>query len=355
MHRGLPSYKCCTGSKCLYDLNGDTACADNMRGLCIMSKISICSIKNKKCGIQSENRNSQIKSRYIRRKTARIGNSALILALCILCLAGCSSKNSGLYQVKAQALKEQGEYGEGTSAADGLIDAGDGDICGSAVSRSAGTGALSGYGNSDAEGYIASEGSLSAGNGAENNRSIDGQTVEDTGYSVFVHICGAVNNPGVYELTSGDRVCDAVNSAGGFDEDAKEDYVNLAQLLEDGMKIVIPTTEQAEEETLKALEASGASHKSDYGITEGETGKTGNNAPDAVSQTGSLTEKININTADAAALCTISGIGPAKAAAIIEYRESVGLFLRREDIMKVSGIGEGTYARIKDEITTENE
>lgn len=147
---------------------------------------------------------------------------------------------------------------------------------------------------------------------------------------VYVHICGAVNNPGVYELAIGDRIFNVVELAGGFREDADEGYVNLAEPIADGMKIVIPTVDEAMGEEI-GIVYSGTNQVLDISLNNGEL--------------------VNINTADIATLCTITGIGETKAKAIIEYRETVGLFTSAEDIMNVKGIGEGTYSKIKDEIT----
>ena len=156
-----------------------------------------------------------------------------------------------------------------------------------------------------------------------------------------VHVCGAVMRPGVYELPAGCRVYEAVQEAGGFAEDADQDYVNQAQPLQDGVKLVIPTKEEAA--ALSAAEDSDAGAL--IGIVDGssrdkETGESGQQADG----------RININTATEAELCNIPGIGGTRAAAIVAYRESNGSFQKPEDIMKVSGIKEGLYGKIKDSI-----
>lgn len=133
---------------------------------------------------------------------------------------------------------------------------------------------------------------------------------------LFVYVCGAVNSPGVYGFLEGARVCDAISAADGFTEEANTDYVNQAECLHDGDKVYIP----ALDENLPA--------------------------PDIKSD-----GRININRADVNELQQISGIGESKAKAIISYREENGEFSSTEEITKVSGIGEGTYRRIKDTIT----
>lgn len=178
----------------------------------------------------------------------------------------------------------------------------------------------------------------------------DETAAQDQG-SIWVHICGAVKCPDVYELPTGSRVYEAVKLAGGFTEEADESYVNQAQPLSDGVKVVIPTREQTR--SLMAGEGDG-------GI--GIVGATGLQADDGNpgSTTGtdsgeasgtSADGKVNINTATETQLCGIAGIGATRAAAIVAYRQEHGSFARIEDIMNVSGIKEGTYAKIRDSIT----
>lgn len=136
-----------------------------------------------------------------------------------------------------------------------------------------------------------------------------------------VHICGAVNAPGVVMLPEGSRVEDALRVAGGFREDACTTYVNLAAKLRDGEQIYFPTEEEVR----------------GSGTFAGET----------------LSGKVNINTADETLLATLPGIGPSRAKDIITYREKNGPFESIRDIMKVSGIKEKLYEDIADLIVTE--
>lgn len=162
---------------------------------------------------------------------------------------------------------------------------------------------------------------------------------------ICVHVCGAVKRAGVYELPAGSRVYEAVKKAGGFAEEADEDYVNQAQQLSDGSKLVIPTIEQ-----VQGVEAGGESAGVQIGIVEQEdialSAGYGKNAE----EDGSPDGRININTASEAQLCGIPGIGATRAAAIVAYRQDAGGFRSIEDIMNVSGIKEGTFAKIKDKI-----
>ena len=145
-----------------------------------------------------------------------------------------------------------------------------------------------------------------------------------------VHICGAVNAPGVYELPQDSRVVDAVAAGGGFAPDADPEACNLAQPVTDGCQIYIMTQEES------ALADRGGRNA---GIQETE--------PDAGTDGTGL---VNINTADAEQLKTLPGIGDSKAAAILAWREENGRFETIEDIMKVSGIKEGAFSKIRDRI-----
>lgn len=142
---------------------------------------------------------------------------------------------------------------------------------------------------------------------------------------IVVQVSGAVPRPGVYALAKGSRVQDAISAAGGFLAEANKTGINLARALEDGEQVDIPFME-------------GASPV----ILEG---------PAATEAPVTSTELININFASQAELESLPGIGPTTAKKIIDYREQNGTFLTTEDIINVSGIGPGTYERIKDLIT----
>lgn len=169
--------------------------------------------------------------------------------------------------------------------------------------------------------------------------------------TIYVHVCGAVRNPDVYELPAESRVYEAVLAAGGFTEEADSSYVNQAQKLSDGVKLVIPTWEQTqvfaaegEEEAEAEIGIVGETQNSDSaGITGTKQSGTGVGAPSD--------GRININTASETELCNIPGIGAVRAAAIVAYRQEKGGFTSVEDIMNVSGIKEGTYEKIRDSIT----
>ncbi len=132
---------------------------------------------------------------------------------------------------------------------------------------------------------------------------------------IRVYVCGAVANPGVVEVAQGSRAEDALLAAGGFAEDAGREAVNLADWITDGQMLYFPTKEEARQ----------AGTKTAQGL-------------------------VNINTADAAQLCTLPGIGESRAADIIAYRERNGGFDSCEDIMKVPGIKTSVYEKIRDKI-----
>ncbi len=142
------------------------------------------------------------------------------------------------------------------------------------------------------------------------------ETADSVEQHICVHVCGAVLMPGVYELPSGSRIYEALNLAGGFDEQADRDAVNLVELLADGQQVRIPFIGEADAE-----EGSGL---------------------------------IDINRADVSALCEIPGIGESRAQAILDYREEHGDFRSVEELMQVPGIKEGIFARISPYVECEN-
>jgi competence protein ComEA len=185
---------------------------------------------------------------------------------------------------------------------------------------------------------------------------------------ITVHVLGAVENPGVYTLKEGSRLVNAIEAAGGCTEDGDADYLNLAYECADSMRIVVPTKKEADKLRKEAAEGDFSGADGIYaGISTGidaihqdayienfskEKNKEDNS--DSVkdeSMEASEGKLININTASKEELMTLSGVGEAKATAIIEYREANGGFKDITDIMQVSGIKEGSYNKFKDKIT----
>ncbi len=154
---------------------------------------------------------------------------------------------------------------------------------------------------------------------------------------IYVHICGSVVTPGVYELPEGSRVWDAVEAAGGFLEKADSEAINLALSIADGCKITIPAQGQAADEIT-----------SWYQVGVGSGTASGNMGSSAV---GANTGLVDINRADVTTLMTIPGIGQVRAEAIVAYRKTQGPFEAIEEIMEVTGIKEGLFAQIREHIT----
>lgn len=155
---------------------------------------------------------------------------------------------------------------------------------------------------------------------------------------VHVHVCGAVEKAGVYLLSADSIVEDAIKAAGGVSEGGAADYLNLAGTVSEGDKIYVPFLEELEDPYGIASQASSGigTQISESEIRSSEDGQS---------------MLVNINTADKVQLMTLSGIGETRAEAIISYRETNGNFQQIEDIMKVSGIKEGAFEKIKDRIT----
>lgn len=159
-------------------------------------------------------------------------------------------------------------------------------------------------------------------------------SIENTFY---VDIKGAVKNPGVYEFNEGDMVIDAISSSGGLKKNALTDNINLSKKLSSEMVIYIKTVNEATatNECPSNVNQECICDSSSEILIE-------DNKP--------ISSLVNINTASLEELMQVSGIGEAKALAIISYR-STNSFTKIEDIMNVSGIGESIFNKIRDYIT----
>lgn len=163
---------------------------------------------------------------------------------------------------------------------------------------------------------------------------------------IYVHVCGAVNAPGLYGLPQGSRAAAAIDAAGGYTEDASQESQNLARLLTDGEQLRVPTREEANAGQTYATATSGAQSGTVSGSQTGTSSATGSDASSVNSES-----VVNINLADRQTLMTLSGIGEAKADAIIQYRSDAGGFQSIEELTNVSGIGDATFQKLKDKIT----
>ncbi len=167
-----------------------------------------------------------------------------------------------------------------------------------------------------------------------------------------VDVKGAVKKPGVYMVAEEAIVNDVINLAGGFNSKAYKNGINLSKRVNDEMVIYVYTkTEIKNKDNVVTVESVNDTCKTpDYSICECIDKKesiieNGNNEGE------NSTNIININTANAEQLTSLTGIGEAKAKAIIEYRNVNGAFKSIDDIMEVSGIGESVFVKIKDHIT----
>ena len=177
---------------------------------------------------------------------------------------------------------------------------------------------------------------------ADNTEKTENIETNDS-QSFVVYVSGYVNNPGVYELSAGSRVIDAIDAAGGYSKEAYDNYLNLASLIADGQMIYVPSEEEVESGSIERGVASGADGSGVGGVTGGNGGGNGGNS----SGSGAL---VNINQASREELMTLPGIGESKADKIIAYREENGRFSTPEGIMEISGIKDGLYNKIKDKI-----
>ncbi|PAV28997.1 competence protein ComEA [Virgibacillus profundi] len=154
---------------------------------------------------------------------------------------------------------------------------------------------------------------VSATDTSEQNETLQNET------KVIVDVKGEVIKPGVFEVDPNVRVNDVIQIAGGFTENADQSQVNLAQKVQDEMIIFIPKAGAGEE-------------------VQGAVGISNSSG------------KVRINYATQEEIESITGIGPSKAQAILQYREEHGLFRTVEDLLEVSGIGEKTLEVLKGEI-----
>jgi competence protein ComEA len=147
--------------------------------------------------------------------------------------------------------------------------------------------------------------------------------------NVIVDVKGEIKQPGVYHSNQNERVMDVIERAGGLTDNADQTQVNFAAHVQDEMVIYIPAKGEVTAGPVTSPVSSGTSTGTDGG------------------------KKININKADENELQNLPGIGPAKAASIISYREENGLFQTIEDLKKISGIGDKTFEKLKESITVQ--
>ena len=155
------------------------------------------------------------------------------------------------------------------------------------------------------------------------------ENIEPVKKNISVYISGQVKNPAVVTFDDDEnlKIVDAVNAAGGLTELADTEIINLAEPLNDGQHIHIPTKKIILQEVPATFSKKNKS--------------------------SSKSDLININTADEKELQKIKGVGPSIAKRILDFREQNGDFEKIDDIKKVRGIGEKTFEKIKDSITVQ--
>lgn len=147
---------------------------------------------------------------------------------------------------------------------------------------------------------------------------------------IKVDVKGAVKSPGIFTAQAGDRVIDLISAAGSFTEKADTDKVNFAQIIEDQMVIYVPEIGEEDKGNLENIQVG----TSGDAVTKGTSGGL-----------------VNLNAATQEDLQTLTGIGPSKADAILEYRETVGKFKEVDELKQVTGIGDKTFERLRDSIS----
>lgn len=153
---------------------------------------------------------------------------------------------------------------------------------------------------------------------AETTAKTDEESVGEDEKLIYVYVCGYVENAGVYTFTEGSRRFQAIDAAGGVTEEGSAEFLELAGVLTDGERIYVPSVTEAEEMQLAADEKNSG--------------------------------LVNINKASKEQLMTLPGIGESRAEQIIQYRETNGPFGDIGDIMKISGIKEAAFTKIKEYI-----
>ena len=176
---------------------------------------------------------------------------------------------------------------------------------------------------------------------------------EEKAKKIHIDIKGAIKTPGVYEVEEGAIVSDVITLAGGFNEDADQESINLSKKVSDEMVIYIYTTKELKSnETKKSSSTTSKScNSSSYSIKDCVEKKEsiiipGENNAEITNEDDLTTQIININTASKTELMSLNGIGEVKAEAIIDYRNKNGNFKSIEEIGNVKGIGDVIFAKI---------
>ncbi len=240
---------------------------------------------------------------------------AVILTALTILLAGCGRQESLIYD-----LNSSSQAADFSSSADLAADgAGDTDPAGDSSETSA---------------VISDENHV---DDISDQEKTDISLQSDESQECYVYVCGAVQVPGVYVLSSGSRVYEAIAMAGGMTEEADDRYLNQAAPVSDGQKIIVYTQEE--------IVQMGLDRETPIESDAGDGNETA-----ASEQQNADAGRVNLNEADRTELMTLPGIGEARADAIIRYREENGGFQTIEDIKNIDGIKDKAFEKIKDYI-----
>lgn len=257
-----------------------------------------------------------------------IGCLLVIVLIYVGTLSGCGRQEEGFYDISGKE-DDKGISGNGSNEVRAAASYADAD----------GERAAPPHNNAEEERAAASQDNIKGEKTtspahSEENVPISGSAARqdtDAGAlpSCYIHICGAVMHPGVYEVPAGSRLYEVIVLAGGMRADACDYLVNQAQTVSDGMQIYIPAVSEVQGE---------GNNRAAAAVPELTAG------PEAESRD----IRVNINSAAKEQLMTLPGIGETRAQAILDYRRENGGFTAIEDLMKVSGIKQGVYDRLKD-------
>lgn len=175
------------------------------------------------------------------------------------------------------------------------------------------------------------------------------EQVNENTEKIYVYVTGQVNIPGVVILNKGSRIADAINAAGGTTSKANTTKINLVYILEDGMKVNVPSNDDLKKDSnfeyITKDSGEGAGDANNLNTDSNSSGTSSNTKRE---RTSSI---VNINTATQTELETLPGIGPSTALKIINYRKENGKFSSIEDLKNVNGIGDNKFEALKKYIT----